>query len=142
MSEENKAISNRWVEEVFGQRDLDALDEFVSPEFVNHDPAIPEEVRGPEGFREIASGYLNAFPDLQVTVEDQVAEGDRVVTRWRARGTHQAELMGIPPSGNQVDIDGITIDRIVDGQIVESWDNWDALGMMQQLGALPTAGAA
>ena len=80
----------------------------------------------------------SAFPDLRVTLEDDIAEGNKVVSRWRAQGTHQGELMGIAPTGNQMAITGITIDRIEEGKIVEEWENWDALGMMQQIGAVPS----
>ncbi len=82
--------------------------------------------------------YHGAFPDTQITVEDQIAEGDLVVTRWTARGTHQGELMGVPPSSNRATVEGITINRIADGKIAESWANYDALGMMQQIGAIPS----
>jgi steroid delta-isomerase-like uncharacterized protein len=81
--------------------------------------------------------YLGAFPDAEVTIEDQLAEGDKVVTRWTGRGTHQGELMGVPPSGNRVEVPGITISRIEGGKIVEEWENYDALGMMQAIGAVP-----
>ena len=83
--------------------------------------------------------YRGALPDLLMTVEDLIAEGDKVVTRWTARGTHQGELMGIPPSGNRVEVTGISVDRIEGGKFVEGWANYDALGMMQQIGAVPTA---
>jgi steroid delta-isomerase-like uncharacterized protein len=82
--------------------------------------------------------YHGAFPDAQITVEDQIAEGDKVVTRWTGRGTHQGEFMGVPPSGNRVEIAGMTLDRFSRGKIAESWTNYDALGMMQQIGAMPS----
>jgi len=75
---------------------------------------------------------------MHITVEDQIAEGDKVVTRWAARGTHQGELIGMPPSSNQVTTKGITIDCFSDGKVVETWDNYDALGMMQQVGTIPS----
>ena len=80
--------------------------------------------------------YRNAFPDVQMSVEDQVAEGDIVVTRWIASGTHQGDLMGIAPTGNRVTVAGTSIERVVDGRIEETWDNYDALGMMQQIWAI------
>jgi steroid delta-isomerase-like uncharacterized protein len=139
MSEENKAIARRVLEEVFSaQGNLDVADELFAPNYVGHDPVSPEDIRGPEGVKELASMYRNAFPDVQQSVEDQVAEGDKVVTRWIASGTHQGELMGIAPSGNRATVTGISIERIVDGKIVESWDKYDALGMMQQIGAIPS----
>ena len=139
MSEENKTIVRRSVEEVFSaQGDLDAADEIFAPDYVGHNPISPEDVRGLEGVKEEASMYRNAFPDVQLSVEEQVAEGDKVVTRWIAVGTHQGEMMGIAPTGNQVRVPGVTINRIEGGKIVEQWEIFDALGMMQQLGALPT----
>ncbi len=141
MSEENKVIARRALEEVFSaQGDLDVADELFAPDYVGHDPVSPEDVRGPEGVKEFAMTYRNAFPDVQLSVEDQVAEGDRVATRWSARGTHQGELVGVDPTGNQVQITGITISRIEGGKIAEDWINYDALGMMQQIGAIPEPG--
>ncbi len=142
MSEENKAVSRRVVEEVFTRGNLDGLDEIVDPNFVNHDPASPEEVRGPEGLKQFVQLYRSAFPDLEVTIEDQVAEGDEVASRWSARGTHQGELFGIPPTGRETRVTGITIDRIQGGKIVESYNNWDTLGLLQQLGAVPAPAQA
>jgi steroid delta-isomerase-like uncharacterized protein len=84
---------------------------------------------------------VSAFPDLKLMVEDQIAEGDKVVTRWSATGTHQGELLGIPPTGKQTTATGITIDRIQGGKIVETWTHWDNLGLLQQLGVVPQMGA-
>jgi steroid delta-isomerase-like uncharacterized protein len=140
MSEENKALIRREIEEVFSaQGDLDVADEIFAPEYVSHDPISPEEVRGgPEGAKEFAMMYRNAFPDVQLSIEDQIAEGDKVVTRWIGSGTHLGELMGIAPTGNQVRVAGMTISRIEEGKIAEEWEIYDALGMMQQLGAIPS----
>jgi predicted ester cyclase len=139
MSEENKAIARRVLEAVFsGQGNLDVADELFAPNYVGHDPASPGDIRGPEGAKEFAGMYRSAFPDVQMSVEDQVAEGEKVVTRWIASGTHLGEIMGIAPSGNRVTVTGTSIERIVDGKIVETWDNYDALGMMQQIGAIPS----
>jgi steroid delta-isomerase-like uncharacterized protein len=138
MTEENKGMARRAIEEVYGNRNPDAADEIYAPDFVDQDPATPEEMRrGPDGVKQQAAMYGGAFPDIQMTVEEQVAEGDKVVTRWSARGTHQGELMGVPASGNQVTLTGITIARVADGKIQEEWSNWDGLGMMQQIGAMP-----
>jgi steroid delta-isomerase-like uncharacterized protein len=115
------------------------IDELVAPEFVGHDPALPQDIAGPDGQREVVSGYRAAFPDLEVTIDDQIAEGDRVVTRWTARGTHTGDLWGIPGTGKQVTVTGTSIDRNQDGRIVETWSHWDALGLMQQLGVVPAA---
>ena len=142
MSEENKLIARRVPEEVFGKGNLDVIDELVADDFVNHDPSIPPEVPGgPEGLKMFAQVYITAFPDLKIKVDDQVAEGDKVVSRWSASGTHEGELMGIPATGKQSEVTGITIDRIVGGKIVESWNNWDTLGLLQQLGVVPQIGA-
>jgi steroid delta-isomerase-like uncharacterized protein len=136
MAEENKAVSRRLVEEAFVGGDLDLVDELVDEGYVGHDPAVPEDVRGPAGVKELIAGYRAAFPDLLLVVEDQVAEGDKVVTRWLARGTHEGEIFGVPGTGKQTTTTGITIDRLSGGKIVESWDNWDTLGVMQQIGAI------
>jgi len=142
MSAENKALARRLVEEAFNAGRLDVTDELVASDFVGHDPSLPEEVRGPAGVKEVIAGYRAAFPDIHVTIEDQIADGDRVVTRWRATGTHKGELMGMPATGKQATVTGITIDLIADGRIAESWDNWDTLGLMQQLGAIPALAMA
>ena len=142
MSVDNKSISRRVAEEIIGKGNLDLADEYFDPSYVGHDVASPEPVRGPDGIRQQAEGYRSAFPDLQITVEDQLAEGDTVATRWTARGTHDGELFGIGPTGKQATVSGITIDRYSGGKIVESWDNWDALGLMQQIGAVPAMAEA
>jgi steroid delta-isomerase-like uncharacterized protein len=142
MLEANKAISRRVVEEIFNKGRLAAADELVTPDFVGHDPALPQPFRGPDGLRAQAEGYRSAFPDIRITIEDEIAEGDRVVTRWTARGTHEAELFGIRATGRQATVTGMTIDRIVDGRIVETWNNWDTFGLLQQLGAIPAMAQA
>ena len=121
-TEENKAIARRALEELFSaQGDLDVADEIISPNYIGHDPVSPEDVRGPEGAKETAMMYRNAFPDVQLSVEDQLAEGDMVATRWIASGTHQGDFMGIAPSGNRVTVSGTSIERIVNGKIEETW---------------------
>ncbi len=139
--EELKALVRRELEEIFGRGRLDVADEIVAPDYVGYDPALPEPARGPEGLKQWAAGYRAAFPDLAVTVEEQVAEGDTVVTRWTARGTHQGELFGIAPTGKEMTVTGMSLERIADGRIVEDWTSWDALGLLVQLGAveMPTA---
>ena len=138
MSEENKALSRRAIEELFNMGNLDAADEFIAQDHVHHDPAMPEEGHGIEHFKQFASMYHSAFPDVHIEIEDQLAEGDKVASRWVANGTHEGDLMGIAPTGNQVEVAGMTIDRIADGKIAETWDNYDAMGMMQQLGVVPS----
>jgi steroid delta-isomerase-like uncharacterized protein len=138
MSEENKAIHRRALEEVYGRGNLDVADELVSPDWVDHDPSAPPEMRrGPEGVKQQAAMYHEAFPDLEMTIDEQIAEGDLVMTRWTARGTHQGDLMGMPGTGKRVEVTGITVSRVSGGKLQEDWTNWDGLGMMQQIGALP-----
>lgn len=140
MSEENRDLARRFMDEVYNKGNLDFIDELVASNWVDHDPNSPEGMSsGVEGAKQFAEMYRNAFPDLQITVEDLIAEGDKVVMRWTARGMHQEELMGIPPSGNRVEVTGINIDRIEGGKFVESWSNYDILGLMQQIGAVPSA---
>ncbi len=137
-AEENKRISIRLAEEAFSQGNLDVVDEIVADNYVNHDPAAPPDLPpGREGVKALASFYRSAFPDAQLTIEDAIAEGDTVVTRWTGRGTHQGDFAGIPATGKQVTITGITIDRIEGGKIVESWNEYNQLGLLQQLGAIP-----
>jgi steroid delta-isomerase-like uncharacterized protein len=142
MSAETKAVARRLLEEAFNSGNLDVVDELVSPEFVNHDAALPEPAVGIEASKASITGYREAFPDLRLTIEQQLAEGEYVATRWSARGTHQGDLMGIAPTGKQATVTGITVDRIVDGRFVESWTNWDTLGLMQQLGVIPALASA
>jgi steroid delta-isomerase-like uncharacterized protein len=140
--EGNKVVVRRFLEEIFSGGNLELVDELFAPHYVLHDPAVPGEVRGPEGVKQYVGMYRGAYPDTRFTVEDQIAEGDEVVTRWTGRGAHQGELMGIPPTGREVTITGITIDSISDGRIAEEWNHFDQLGLLQQLGVVPTPGAA
>ncbi len=121
---------------------LGVIDELVAPNYVGHDAAMPEDTQGPEGIKEFVGTYLAGFPDGKITIEEQLAAGDLVATRWTGRGTHQGELMGIPPTGKQVTVSGITISRVKNGKVVEEWSNWDTLGMLQQLGVVPEMAAA
>ena len=141
MSEENKAIVRRVYEQVWSKGNLDVVDELCAADFVLHDPAQPG-IRGPEGYKQIVTGNRTAFPDLQITVEDQLAEGDKVATRWTTTGTHQGEFAGIPATGKRGGVTGTTIARVVGGKIVEERSNWDTLGLLQQLGAIPVPDAA
>jgi steroid delta-isomerase-like uncharacterized protein len=142
MSEQDKATARRAVE-LIASGDLDEADSLVGEDAVDHDTQNPNAgIHGPEGFKRSAAMYRAAFPDLRITVDDQIAEGDKVVTRWTATGTHDGDLPGLPASGRTSTVTGIGIDRFQGGLIVESWANWDTLGMMQQLGAVPEAAAA
>lgn len=132
------ATTRRFFDEVWSEGDFDLVDELFAPEYVGHPSGPEESVRGPEGVKEYIGRLKEGVPDLTVTVEDQVADGDKVATRWTARGTHDGELMGIDPTGQTATVTGITIQRFDDGgQIVEGWTNWDMLGMLQQLGIAP-----
>jgi steroid delta-isomerase-like uncharacterized protein len=141
-AEENKALARRWFEDLFNAGNLEVADEIIAPDHVNHDPTLPDIPTGPEGQKQVVNLYRSAFTNAHISVEDQLAEGDRVVTRWTGSGTHQGELMGVAPTGNQVRVTGITINRLSGGKIAESWTNYDALGMMRQLGAVSEPGQA
>jgi steroid delta-isomerase-like uncharacterized protein len=134
MSEENKALVRRVIEEGFNKRNVALFDELFA-DCVYRGPGVGE-LRG-EAYRQFLASVVAAFPDGCWTIEDQVAEGDKVATRWTFIGTHQRELMGIAPTGRQLTLSGMMMDRVVGGKIAEEWEEYDALGMMQQLGALP-----
>ena len=129
--------SGRFVDEVQSGGNIDLVDEICSPEFVNHSapPGIPADR---EGIKIVAAMFRRAFPDSYFTVEDTVAEGDKVATRKTFHGTHEGEFMGIPPSGRSVSMGLIDIVRILDGRVVEHWSMGDTLDMMRQLGAIPS----
>jgi len=138
----NKEIVRRVVDGVWRDRNLTIVDELVAPDYVGHDPTQPEPIRGLEGFKQFVGMYQSAFHDAAVTIDDQIAEGDQVVTRWTGRGTHTGELMGIAPTGKEVTVSGITVSRLADGKIAEEWELMDALGMLVQLGAVPQPATA
>ena len=135
---DNKSIARYLTEEVFNKGNMEAVNEIISPDFTHHDPNTREFTSGPEGYKQFIQGYRKAFPDLQITIEQQIAEADLVVDRWIGRGTHQGELMGMAATGKQVTITGMTIHRIAGGKIVETWNNFDSLSMVQQLGLFKT----
>jgi steroid delta-isomerase-like uncharacterized protein len=135
--EENKAAVRRIIEEAFNRGNLDVIDEFVDPGYVDH-VGVSQELHGIEAFKQFVSVYRTGFPDIDITIEEQVAEGDVVVSRWSATGTHRGDLAGIPPTGKRVAVNGTAFEHFRDGKLVETWDQYDALGMMQQLGVVPT----
>jgi predicted ester cyclase len=137
MSEVNKAVVRRQEEELFTRGNLDAADEIYAPNYVGHDPSNPEDIQGLEAAKQAASDYRKAFPDLQVIIEELIAEGDKVAARVRFRGTHPGELEGIAPTGRRVESTGIVISRMEGGKIAEDWANFDDLGLMCQLRAIP-----
>jgi steroid delta-isomerase-like uncharacterized protein len=136
--EENKAIVRRLVEEAQARGDLHVIDELISPDFVNHSawPGIPANR---EGVKQIFGMFQAALADLQVIIHDQIAEADRVATRKTLRGTHQGDLLGVPPTSNVIAIEVIDILRLKDGQITDHWNLVDQHGLLQQLGLLPAA---
>jgi steroid delta-isomerase-like uncharacterized protein len=135
MSAENEALVRRYVEEVYDQRKLDVIDEIFAPDFTLHDPDLPGGAgRAPEGIKRIVETFVEAFPDLQVSLDDELSSAEKVVTRWTSRGTHQGELMGIAPTGKRIEVTAVGIWRVSEGKISEAWLVFDALGMMQQLG--------
>ena len=138
-TEENKAIFRRYVEEVGNEGNLEVADEIFGSYLAHQSDGSVLE-RGPEDVKKFMSEFREAFPDFHTTIEDQIAEGDRVVTRWRMHGTHRGEFRGIAPTGAELEVTGIGIFRFSDGKVVESWDNFDQLGMMKQLGVIPTPG--
>jgi predicted ester cyclase len=139
--EDNKATYRRWFQEVVSNGDLALADELLAPDYRLHFPGLPEPVDR-EGHKQLVMGFRTGFPDWIETVDDVIAEHDKVVIRVTGRGTHDGEFQGIGPTGRQVTATGIGIGRIADGRIVEAWAAYDALGLLRQLGALPGPAAA
>jgi len=136
--EENKAITRRYADEV-NKRNLAAMDEIYDANYIAH-VARGQEVRGPAGVKELLTTLFSGYPDLHWTIEGMVTKGDKVMLRYTARGTHKGEIMGISPTGKQITASEISIYRIAGGKVVEGWNIFDQLGMMQQLGAIPSPG--
>ena len=141
MSTVHEAIVRRVFTEVFSQGDLATIDELYAPAFELHVTTHPDRIHGREGLKAFVIMVRTAFPDLEVTVDDLFAVGEKVVARWTARGTQQGAWLGVAPTGKPVTTSGITISHIVDGQIVETWQNADLLGQLRQLGVLPVPDA-
>jgi len=140
-TEANKIIARRFFEDIFSQGNLAVADEIIAPDYLEGGPgAIPGLPPGPEGSKMLVMVYRNAFPDIRFTIDEQIAEGDTVMTRWTAHGTHKGELAGIPPTGKSVTVTGVSVDRIVDGKLVAGWSISDQYGMLQQLGVIPPQG--
>lgn len=135
-TETNKALIRRLMDEVVNGGNLDAIDQIVAPDFVNHNP-LPGAAADREGFRRAFHNLHAAFPDLHVIDTDLIAEGDRVVTLRGFEGTHNGPFMGVPPTGKRIVLDGMTVFRVENGQITERWGVLDMLGVMQQLGLIP-----
>jgi steroid delta-isomerase-like uncharacterized protein len=139
-AEENKAIMRQYFEGAWEQGNLELLDELLAPDYVNHNPATPEMPTGPEGVKGVVSMFRSGMPDLKVVIEDMIAEGEKVATRYTLEGTHEGELFGVPPTGQRLSIKSMTVERVVDGKVRDHWRVTDNLEMMQQLGVVPEPG--
>jgi len=139
VSEENRQKARRMLEEAFGQGKVELVEEILDPDFVCYDPnSEAGEVRGADTIKQEIEWFRSAVPDLTYTVDDQVAEGDKVVSRYTATGTHQGEFFGVPATGNRIEMSGIHIDRFDEnGKMIEEWPEYDLLGAMKQMGAVP-----
>jgi len=133
MSEQNKALVRRMIEELVNKGNFSLLDELVASDYAYYEPTVGE-IRGSNGYKSLVSMYRNAFPDVTLSINEQIAEGDKVVTHWTARGTHQGELMGVPATGKQVTVQGVVISRIENGKLIQDFETYDVHGMMRQLG--------
>ncbi len=140
MPMENKAIVRRLYEEVWNKRRVELVDELMSPSHAMHDNHLPDSGVGPEAYKRNVARFVASFPDLHLTVEDMLAENDKVAVGWTISGTHKGEFRGISPTGKKVSMEGITINHIVDGKIMDSYISADYLGLMQQLGVAPAFG--
>ena len=135
-SEENKALVLRWFAET-DRGNLEIIDELLPVDYVDHNPPLPGMAAGREGLRQTVLALRAAFPDAVHTIDDQIAEGDKVMTRLHVRATFQGEILGIQPTGATVEVSGIAVHRIANGQLVEHWAHMDMAGFMQQLGEAP-----
>ena len=138
MTEENKALYRRFVEEVLNNKDLSAIDELVAEDFTDHSPPPPGVPTGTEGLKLIFASYFKAFPDLHVAIDLLMAEDDLVAAYHTVTCTHTGDFLGIPPTGKPVRVEEAHISRYANGKVVEHWIQMDMMNMMQQLGALPT----
>jgi len=137
MSNDNKAIARKLIEDVWNDRKLNFLDEVIDASYTYHDPNSPDFGQGPQNYKARVTLYANAFPDMRLAIEEVVAEGDSVVLRWQASGTHKGELYGIAPTGKTVGGPGMSILHFRNGKVVEDWAVWDTLGLLRQLGVVP-----
>jgi steroid delta-isomerase-like uncharacterized protein len=127
-------LVNRFTDEAWNGGNLDLIDELFATDYVGHDAPRPDPVRGPEGMKDFLRMYHHAFSDAHITLDDVIVQDDKVVTRWTGRGTHDGDLMGMPPTGKAVEFVGIRIFRVAEGKIAEGWVVWDTFGLMRQLG--------
>ncbi|HWY69135.1 MAG TPA: ester cyclase [Terriglobales bacterium] len=141
MSEQNKALVQRVIQELVNKGDFSLLDELVASDYAYYEPTVGG-IQGRDGYKSLVSMYRSAFPDMTLTINEQIAEGHKVVTHWTARGTHNGELMGVPPTGKQVTVQGVVISRIKDGKLIQDFESYDVHGMMRQLGVAQAAAKA
>ena len=141
MSDANLALARRFFDEMCNGRQLDIADQLFSPGHVYHDPASSWVGPGPSGMKDLIGAYQRSFGDAHWTVHAMLVADDTVVTRWTGSGTHTADLMGIAATNKKVAVDGIWMQRVASGKIAESWNCWDMLGLLQQLGVAPAVGA-
>ena len=137
MSSENKQVVRKLFNDFLSKGNLAVADEIIAANHVHHDPATPDFGKGPEGQKQTISLYRTAFPDLQFKIDQIIEADDFVTTRYTSTGTHKGELRGIAPTNKTIKVEGMAINRISRGRIVETWVIWDALGLMQQLGVVP-----
>jgi len=140
MPSDNRAIILRLYEEAWNKRKMEVIKELISPSHALQAPNLSGSAVGPEAYQGQILRFLGGFPDLRFTIEDTIAEKDKVVACWTFSGTHKGDFMGVPPTSRKVSVEGMTIHHLADGKIMDSYTNWDALGMMKQLGAFPTVG--
>ena len=140
MSAENKSLARRAMDELWTKGNLGVVDQLYSENCIFHDLGNPVDIRGRDGIKQFARAYRTACPDLQCTLEEVVAEGDKVVTRLRAQGRFERALAGISPTGKEMDVTAIAIHRIENGRIVEHWSNIDSAALMAQLGLISLPG--
>jgi steroid delta-isomerase-like uncharacterized protein len=139
MTQENSALIRRWFEEVWNKGRMEAIDEMASPDIVGHGQAQHDTDIGMAEFKPFVVALRNAFPDMKVVIDQTIEQGDKVVARWTSTMTHKGEFLGFAPTGKKATITGTSIQRISNGKIVEGWDNWDQLGLLVQIGAVPAA---
>jgi steroid delta-isomerase-like uncharacterized protein len=138
-TEESKALVRREYEQGVNKKDLDVRDGALAGNYLGHFPGLPP-IQGLEAFRQFTSGFFTAFPDLQTTIEDLIAEGDKVAVRQTWRGTHTGSFLGIAPTGKQVTFTSTEFYQVAGGKLAEEWVELDMLGLLQQIGAIPPLG--
>lgn len=138
MTDENKALADRFHTDIFQAGRLEVADEILAADFVIHAPGyLPEWTQGPEGTKQLAAAIIEGIPDRRIEHYETIAEGELVMVRWSMTGTHGGELMGLPATGRPIEVTGFDLFRVEDGRLAELWQNWDQLGLLQQIGAVP-----